>query len=156
MITDYTHILAGLPVMYLIEVIAMFAVLIAIAMDLMFGWRKAKERNEARTSYALTRTITKTSLYEGVMLIFLCIDTLVHFVWAMFISSIVYCVPIASCLAGVVICVVEVISMTEKAEDKTRNNFQQAIKIVAEAIPREQATDLAKAILNRQEKNEDN
>jgi len=46
--------------------------------------------------------------------------------------------------------------MTEKAEDKTRNNFQQAIKIVAEAIPREQATDLAKAILNRQEKNEDN
>ena len=50
MITDYTNILVGLPVMYLIVVVAMCVVIGAMCMDAAFGWRKAKLRNEARTS----------------------------------------------------------------------------------------------------------
>lgn len=78
------------------------------------------------------------------------IDTLIHFVWAMFNQSLVYCVPIVTCIAGVVLCVVEIWSMKEKADEKTRHNFAQAVKIVAETIPRDQAVDIAKAILTKE------
>ena len=49
MISNYSHILAGLPVMYLIVVVAMCVVIGAMCMDAAFGWRKAKLRGEART-----------------------------------------------------------------------------------------------------------
>lgn len=110
MIAEYAHILKGLPLMYLIEVLAMVIVIVAIGMDLMFGWRKAKIRGEARTSYAFSRTITKFALYEGVLLICLGIDTLIHFAWAMFAET-VYCVPLVSCLCAIVLCIVEIWSM---------------------------------------------
>ena len=80
MITEYRHIVAGLPVMYLIVVVAMIAVVVAMCMDAMYGWRKAKERGEARTSYLFSRSINKFALYEGVMFISAMIDTLIHFV----------------------------------------------------------------------------
>lgn len=39
-ISNYTHILQGLPIMYLIVVVAMCVVIGAMAMDAAFGWRK--------------------------------------------------------------------------------------------------------------------
>lgn len=43
---DYTHIIIGLPIMYLIVIVAMLVIIGAMCMDAMYGWRKAKERNE--------------------------------------------------------------------------------------------------------------
>lgn len=40
--------------MYLIVVVAMIVVIGAMCMDASFGWRKAKLRGEARTSYRST------------------------------------------------------------------------------------------------------
>lgn len=149
MITDYTHILSGLPVMYLIVVVAMLVVIGAMAMDAAFGWRKAKLRNEARTSYLFSRSITKFALYEGVLFISAGIDTLIHFVWAQFNSSTTHCVPLASILVAIVLCIVEIWSMHEKAEEKTRNNFNHAIKVVADVLQQEQAVDIAKHIIDK-------
>jgi hypothetical protein len=42
MMTDYRNIVAGLPIMYLIVVVAMCVVIGAMCMDAAFGWRKAK------------------------------------------------------------------------------------------------------------------
>ena len=127
MITDYGHILAGLPVMYLIVVVAMCVVIGAMSMDATFGWRKAKLRGEARTSYLFSRSITKFALYEGVLFISAGIDTLIHFVWAQFNTSTVHCVPLASILVAITLCIVEIWSMREKADEKTRNNVNHAI-----------------------------
>ena len=149
MITDYTHILAGLPVMYLIVVVAMCVVIGAMCMDAAFGWRKAKLRGEARTSYLFSRSITKFALYEGVLFISAGIDTLIHFVWAQFNSSTVHCVPLASILVAITLCIVEIWSMREKAEEKTRNNFNHAIKVVADVLQQEQAVDIAKHIIDK-------
>lgn len=148
MITDYTHILAGLPVMYLIVVVAMSVVIGAMCMDAMYGWRKAKLRGEARTSYLFSRSITKFALYEGVLFISAGIDTLIHFVWAQFSAS-VHCVPLASILVAITLCIVEIWSMREKAEEKTRNNFNHAIKVVADVLQQEQAVDIAKHIIDK-------
>ena len=149
MITDYTNILVGLPVMYLIVVVAMIVVIGAMCMDAMYGWRKAKLRGEARTSYLFSRSITKFALYEGVLFISAGIDTLIHFVWAQFNQSTTHCVPLASILVAIVLCIVEIWSMREKAEEKTRNNFNHAIKVVADVLQQEQAVDIAKHIIDK-------
>ena len=77
------------------------------------------------------------------------IDTLIHFVWAQFSSTTVYCVPIASSLVAITLCIVEIWSMHEKAEEKTRNNINHAIKVVADAIQREEAVEIAKHIIDK-------
>lgn len=146
--------MVGLPIMYLVDVIAMVVVIVAMFMDGLFGWHKAKQRGEARTSYLFSRSITKFALYEGVMLISLGIDTLVHFVWAMFSDS-SYCVPLAGCLVAIVLCVVEIWSMHEKADEKTRNNLAQAAKIVAEAMAKEEVVDIAKQMIVNSKDKED-
>ena len=149
MIREYISILNGLPVMYLIVVVAMCVVIGAMCMDAAFGWRKAKLRGEARTSYLFSRSITKFALYEGVMFISAGIDTLIHFVWMQFSTTSVHCVPLASILVAITLCIVEIWSMREKAEEKTRNNINHAIKVVADAISREEAVDIAKHIIDK-------
>lgn len=149
MIGDYRNIVAGLPIMYLIVVVAMCVVIGAMCMDAAFGWRKAKLRGEARTSYLFSRSITKFALYEGVMFISAGIDTLIHFVWMQFSTSSIHCVPLASILVAITLCIVEIWSMREKAEEKTRNNINHAIKVVADAISREEAVDIAKHIIDK-------
>ena len=149
MISKYSHILAGLPIMYLIVVVAMCVVIGAMCMDAAFGWRKAKLRGEARTSYLFSRSITKFALYEGVLFISAGIDTLIHFVWAQFSTTSVHCVPLASILVAITLCIVEIWSMREKAEDKTRRNFNHAIKVVADVLQKEQAVDIAKHIIDK-------
>lgn len=146
---EYIYVIKGLPIMYLIVVVAMAVVMGAMAMDAAFGWRKAKLRGEARTSYLFSRSITKFALYEGVMFISAGIDTLIHFVWAQFSADSVYCVPIASSLVAITLCIVEIWSMREKAEEKTRNNFNHAIKVVADVLQREQSVEIAKHIIDK-------
>lgn len=149
MITDYTNILAGLPVMYLIVVVAMIVVIGAMCMDAAFGWRKAKLRGEARTSYLFSRSITKFALYEGVLFISAGIDTLIHFVWAQFNTSTIHCVPLASILVAITLCIVEIWSMREKAEEKTRRNFNHAIKVVADVLQKEGSVELGKHLIDK-------
>ena len=139
--------------MYLIVVVAMCVVIGAMSMDAAFGWRKAKLRGEARTSYLFSRSITKFALYEGVLFISAGIDTLIHFVWAQFNSSTVHCVPLASILVAIVLCIVEIWSMREKADEKTRSNVNHAIEVVAKAMQKEQAVEIAKHIIDKASEN---
>lgn len=143
------HIIKGLPVMYLIVVVAMCVVIGAMAMDAAFGWRKAKLRGEARTSYLFSRSITKFALYEGVLFISAGIDTLIHFVWAQFSTTSIHCVPLASILVSITLCIVEIWSMHEKAEEKTRKNISHAMGVIAEAMSKEQAVEIAKHIIDK-------
>lgn len=142
---EYIYILNGLPIMYLIVVASMVVVFFAMCMDAVFGWRKAKERNEARTSYLFSRSINKFLLYEGSMFIAGGIDTLIHFAWVQFTASTHYA-PVVSILIGVTLCIVEIWSMREKADEKTRKNLNHAIQVVAEAMKDGQAISIARQL----------
>lgn len=137
----------GLGTMYLVSVLAMLVVVIAMAMDAAFGWRKAKERGDARTSYLFSRSITKFALYEGVLFICVGMDTLIHFVWVQFNSESHYIAPLASCAMALVLCIVEIWSMREKADEKTRDNLNNAIKIIAEATKSKQVSDALEKVI---------
>lgn len=148
MIADYGHIVQGLPVMFLLVVVAMAVVIGAMVMDAVYGWRKASERGEAKTSYLFSRSINKFVLYEGVLFICAGMDTLIHFVWAQF-SDTIHCVPLVTMLGAVVLCVVEIWSMHEKAEEKTRHNLTHAMQVVADVMSKEQAVEIAKHIIDK-------
>lgn len=129
-------------------VASMVAVFLAMCMDAAFGWRKAKERGEARTSYLFSRSINKFLLYEGSMFIACCIDTLIHFVWVQFSNS-THWSPFVSIFIGVTLCIVEIWSMREKAEEKTQRNLNHAIKVVADVLQKEQAAEIVKQVIDK-------
>ena len=135
----------------------MMVVIVAMTMDLIFGWRKAKVRGEARTSYAFSRTITKFALYEGVMIIAGGIDTLIHFVWGMFMPNFIYNVPCIAILIAITLSFVEIWSMKENAEEKTKRNISQVINFAEKHLSKDQVINiLAEAIKRAGDKDTDN
>lgn len=135
------EIFEGMGLMYMLCVIAMIVVIIAMCVDLISGIRKAKSRGEARTSYGFSRTLTKFLIYQGIMMICACIDTLIHFIVYMMTDS-VYLVPALSCFFGIVLCGVEGWSVYEKAEDKQRRRINDVATAAVKLIDKETLTEI--------------
>lgn len=143
----------GLGMMAMVAVMCMLIVIVAMAADLVSGWRKAKLRGEARTSYGFSRTLTKFLIYEGIELISVCIDTLVHFaVWRFNVS---FDVPLVTIVAAIVLCVVELWSIREKAEDKVRNKMDKALETIISVIGKDKALEMVKELLDKKEVTDD-
>lgn len=146
-----THdIFFGIGLMYSLSVMCMVIVIVAMAVDLVSGWRKAKQRGEERTSYLFSRSLTKFLIYEGILLISCCIDTLVHFAWLQFSES-SYVTPLATILMAVVLCVVEAWSVREKAEEKTRSRIDKTLAVIIDAIGKDKAVELINEILKKKD-----
>ena len=100
-----------------------FMVLLAILADLWSGVRKARQNGVARSSYGFKRTVDKVARYYNVMLALTVVD-------AMQMASLWYLeqyndwhIPIFPfvTLAGAIgICLIEIKSIYEKAEDKVK------------------------------------
>lgn len=101
-----------------------FLVFIGVMTDLWSGVRKAKINGVARSSYGYRRTIDKISRYYNVLLALTVVD-------AMQMSSIWYLdkyyqyerlpmFPFITLLGAIGICLIEIKSIYEKAEDKVR------------------------------------
>lgn len=117
---------------------ALFSLLVfvAIGVDLASGWRKATLRGEAHTSYALTRTITKILMYQGTMIITGCIDIVLsvcHIADIIGIDPLRH-LPVVSGLMCVLLCVVEIKSIYEKAEDKSRRRIKETAEIINQLL----------------------
>lgn len=69
-----------------------------------------------------------------------CIDLLIHFVLYMF--NIYYFVPIVAIGIAIVLCLTEIWSMKEKADQKTRNSIKNAIDLVQKTLTHEQIVSL--------------
>lgn len=142
------QIMTGLRPLAALFVLAMVLTFVAMGMDLWYGWRKAKERGDAHSSYAFSRSITKFVLYEGTLIIGGCMDMIVHFAWPMFADT-SYSVPCVAFFLTIVLCMVEIWSMREKADQKTRNRINDAATLIAKTIGKEQ---LAKMIADAYKK----
>ena len=105
--------------MCMVAVLAMVIVIVAMAVDLVSGIRKAKMRGEARTSYGFSRSLTKFLVYQGILLIATCIDVLLHFGLSQFMEQ-NYSIPVVELMMAIILCGVELWSVYEKAEDKER------------------------------------
>lgn len=143
-------IFEGLGMMYLLSVIVMVAVMVAMGVDFVSGWRKAKLRGDEHTSYAASRTLTKFLIYEGMLLIGVCMDTMVHFAWAVFATG-AYYVPLSTVVLGVILCLVEIWSVKEKAESKQRRRMGDAAAVLARILDRDTVLELMRTRLQEPE-----
>ncbi len=124
----------GTDILMKFGAVATILVLVAMSADLASGLYKAKMRGEFTRSELLKRTGAKFLLYEGSMLIALCIDLLVHFthLWeTVGFPTVMTDLPLVAFATAIFWCVVEGLSIREKAEDKTRVRIKEAERIIS-------------------------
>ena len=128
-----TELLAGTKVMMMIIAVVAIVVFVAMMVDLAAGLYKASLRGDARRSEALKRTGYKFALYQGSILIAAGIDVLIHlsklYLW--FGWNMVYGLPLITIALGIFWCVVEFMSVREKADEKTHSDIAKAEKMAA-------------------------
>lgn len=110
-------------------------VAIAISLDLISGWRKAKERGEQRTSYGLRRTVTKAVLYYALMLFAFMFDC---------IGMFFYAEPYITLIAAAFLIFIEAKSILEKAHEKDKKKIGKSLEELTVIF--ENKDDLIKAI----------
>lgn len=124
-------------------------VLLAIMADLWSGVRKAKKNGIARSSCGFKRTVDKIARYYNVLLALTVVD-------AMQMSSLWYLekyyeynwpiFPIVTLIGSIGVCLIEIKSIYEKAEDKVRieNVANMAGKIIAD---RDDISEIVKTVV---------
>lgn len=148
------NIVTSLTPLLLYVVIAFAIVFIAMMVDLAAGLYKAKLRGEARRSELLKRTMYKFTLYEGGMCIAALIDVCVYLChgFELFGISILHGVPVVSFLIAIFLCIVEGLSVREKADDKIHSEISRAAMLAKHILTRDEWIEvLAGAITKAQE-----
>ena len=125
------EILIGAKALLLCVAVVAIVVFLAMMVDLGAGLYKAYLRGEVRRSEALKRTGYKFALYEGTILIATGMDLLIHIaklpMW--FGWEVVYGIPLITIALGIFWCIVEILSVREKADEKTHSDIAKAVKL---------------------------
>ena len=126
----------GTGAMFPIACVCALFVLLAMMLDLASGVHKAKQAGRFCTSYGLSRTVGKFMVYEGGVIIAAMIDLMIHYSHLLLLMRLhpIVGFPVVTCLMSIFLCVIEFMSIRERAEDKERKNMNRAIQILAEAI----------------------
>lgn len=149
-------ILQDITPMLSVMVVAMIIVFIAMAVDLVSGINKAKANGKMRTSWGLKRTMSKFIMYEGGMLIAGGVDVLMHssHLYDLFCLHAIKGVPVITCLVGAFLCVVEFMSVREKADVKMKKEFETTAKLLDKVLSREDLHDLLKILARKKDEND--
>lgn len=134
----------GTETMMLIAVVANIIVFISSMVDLASGMYKAWYRKEKWKSDILKRTGFKFVLYQGSLLIATCVDVLIHFskLYQWFGWDIVYGLPLITIGMGIFWCVVEFLSVREKADDKIHSEIARAERLAKQIITKEELVEV--------------
>lgn len=146
--------LAGLS---LITAVVSLIVVLAMAIDLASGLYKASIRGEKKTSFGLQRTTMKTITYLGSILICYGIDVLVHMgkLWQAIGWGWLMGVPVFAIIIGVFNCVVELVSVREKADSKADKKAWKSLMGIIKDLRQSEATELIKALQEIADKNKE-
>lgn len=129
--------------------LAAFIVFVAMGVDLASGLYKAKIRGEVHSSWGLKRSVQKFILYEGAILIAGGIDIL--FLTSQ-VTKLIGCealtgIAIFTCVIAILLCIVEIWSLREKADEKTRKDINRAGELIGSIVERKQMAEaIGKAI----------
>lgn len=143
------EILNGLGQLLLQVCIAAFIVFVAMTVDLASGLYKAKIRGEVHSSWGLKRSVQKFILYEGSIMIAGGIDVLVLTcrVTAIIGCNVLNGIALFTGLIAILLCIVEIWSLREKADEKTRKDIHRAGELIGGLLDRQQIGEaIGKAI----------
>lgn len=130
--------------------LAAFIVFIAMAVDLASGLYKAKLRGEVHSSWGLKRSVQKFMLYEGALLIAGGIDVLfftcrvMPLVGCMLLDGI----AIFTGIIAILLCAVEIWSLREKADEKTRKDINRIGELIDNLIDKKQVAQIIAQAIN--------
>ena len=123
-------------------------VLLMIFADLWSGLRKAKRIGETRTSYGYRRTISKMAQYYNLLIAGSIVDSIYGLLcWYLenYYQTSLWLFPFITFIIALVLCLIEIKSIREKAEDKVRlDRVGQVVQQVF--INRENLEEVAKTI----------
>ncbi|MDU1889525.1 MAG: phage holin family protein [Dysgonomonas sp.] len=132
-----------------IVVIIWLMVAFAIAIDLLSGLSKAKERGEVHTSYGFRRTVSKAVLYYALMLFALMFDA---------IGMFIYPLPYITLVAAAFLIFIECKSILEKAHEKDRRilskNLEDFIDILNDKDVIKNLGEMLKKQMNKEKEEE--
>ena len=131
-----TDIIETARLMFLADSIIAVIVFLAMMVDLAAGLYKAHLRGDARRSEALKRTGYKFLIYEGGIMIASCVDLMIHMgkLYIIMGWQIAWGVPFVTILMGIFWCVVEFLSVREKADEKIHSDISKAEKLAAQIL----------------------
>lgn len=130
--------------------LAAFIVFIAMGVDLASGLYKAKIRGEVHSSWGLKRSVQKFILYEGAILIAGGIDILFLTCRVMPLvgCDVLNGIAIFTDFIAILLCMVEIWSLREKADEKTRKDIKRAGELIGSLVEKKQIADaLGKALV---------
>lgn len=115
---------------------ACIIVLLSMMIDLASGLHKAKMRGEIRSSWGLKRTLTKFITYEGAVILAFFVDVFLFWsrLFELFHLNAITGVPVVTCLIGIFLVVVELMSIMEKSDRKTKKDFSEAGELLTKAL----------------------
>lgn len=123
-------------------------VLLMIFADLWSGLRKAKRIGETRTSYGYRRTISKMAQYYNLLIAGSIVDSIYGLLcWYLenYYQTSLWLFPFITFIIALVLCLIEIKSIREKAEDKVR--LDRAGQVIQQVfINRENLEEVAKTI----------
>lgn len=126
-----TEFLSAIRIMSMYTAMVAIIVFLAMTVDLGAGIYKAYLRGDARRSEALKRTGYKFILYQGSILIATGVDAMIHMakvpIWLGW--DLMYTVPVMTIIVGIFWCIVEFLSVREKADEKTHSDIAKAEKM---------------------------
>lgn len=131
-----TEIISTARQMFLMDSIIAVIVFIAMMIDLAAGLYKAKVRGDARRSEALKRTGYKFLIYEGGIMIASMVDLMIHMgkMYLIFGWDMAWGIPFVTIMMGIFWCVVEFLSVREKADEKIHSDISKAEKLAAQIL----------------------
>lgn len=124
-------------------------VLLVIMADLWSGVRKAKKNGIARSSYGFKRTVDKIARYYNVLLALTVVDAMqmgslwylekyYSYNWPLF--------PVVTLIGAIGICLIEIKSIYEKAEDKVR--IENVVNMTGKIITnKDDISEIVKAVV---------
>lgn len=140
----------------MLQVVVFFCVIVLFAMciDLASGLYKAKQRGEVRSSYGLKRTLSKFITYEGGMLIAAGVDIMILYckMYELFHINILVGIPVITGLVGIFLCVVEFISVREKADKKIKREMSDAATLLSKMLENDTFKEAFRLAIEQQEK----
>lgn len=110
------------------------AVLLLIGADLWSGVRKARRRHEVRTSKGYRQTVHKVARYYNMLMALSVMDAMqMGGVWCLdaFYAHHIPLLPVVTLLGAIGIGCIEVRSIYEKAEQKERADYHDALSLLA-------------------------
>ena len=131
-----TEIVETARQMFLMDSIIAVIVFVAMMIDLAAGLYKAKVRGDARRSEALKRTGYKFLIYEGGIMIASMVDLMIHMgkMYLIFGWEMAWGIPFVTIMMGIFWCVVEFLSVREKADEKIHSDISKAERLAAQIL----------------------